>query len=187
MLTFVQYNPTIEDLFRKQLRIDNKVCMLEILDTGGDDDFRTLRSQWIREHKAVMLVYSTSCESSFRRIRPLYKEIQAVKGTSSVSLLLVGNKCEQPDRKVSTHDGEALAQELSCEFVETSAKDGTNVQKAFEDAVQKLHQLREATDKAVTEGGRALQPRELNLSVFGRISRWIHMGVFGACICGRRR
>lgn len=34
------YEPTIEELYRKQVAIDNHACMLEILDTAGMEELR---------------------------------------------------------------------------------------------------------------------------------------------------
>jgi len=47
--------------------------------------------------------------------------------------VLVGNKCDLPDkdRRVEVREGQELARRFSSRFVETSAKDGTNIQHAF--------------------------------------------------------
>lgn len=45
--------------------------------------------------------------------------------------LLVGNKCDREDRVVSTEAGEAFANNLNMPFLETSAKNGDNVEAAF--------------------------------------------------------
>ena len=57
--------------------------------------------------------------------------------------MLVGNKGDrQYDREVSHADGLALAKDLSCEFVEISAKDGIDVEKVFYDFVRLLGRQR---------------------------------------------
>ena len=53
--------------------------------------------------------------------------------------MLVGNKSDcVTERKVSTQEGLACAKELGCEFVETSARDCINVEKAFFDVVRMI-------------------------------------------------
>jgi len=50
--------------------------------------------------------------------------------------MLIGNKCDLPPetREVPSTEGEQLAKtKLFCPFMETSAKTGLNVVKAFED------------------------------------------------------
>ncbi len=46
--------------------------------------------------------------------------------------ILVGNKCDkESDRKVSTQQGKEFAAQYGMKFLETSAKDATNVSEAF--------------------------------------------------------
>lgn len=57
--------------------------------------------------------------------------------------MLVGNKCDRvTEREVSTQEGQALAKDLGCEFVEASAKNCVNVEKAFFDVVRQLRRQR---------------------------------------------
>lgn len=65
--------------------------------------------------------------------------------------MLVGNKCDRvTEREVSTQEGSALARELGCDFVEASAKNCVNVEKAFYDVVRQLRRQRQQPYK---EGG----------------------------------
>jgi len=58
--------------------------------------------------------------------------------------MLVGNKSDRvTEREVSTQEGHALARELGCEFVEASAKNCVNVEKAFYDVVRLLRRQRQ--------------------------------------------
>lgn len=58
-------------------------------------------------------------------------------------VMLVGNKCDRvTEREVSTQEGQALAKELGCDFVEASAKNCVNVEKAFFDVVRQLRRQR---------------------------------------------
>ncbi len=45
--------------------------------------------------------------------------------------MLVGNKCDRDDRKVSFDEGQKLAKEFSMQFFETSAKSNYNVNETF--------------------------------------------------------
>ena len=50
-----------------------------------------------------------------------------------VSVVLVGNKCDLEDaRAVSVEKASMVAEQLGFPYVETSAKDGTNIKEAFE-------------------------------------------------------
>jgi GTPase KRas len=162
------YDPTIEDSYRKQVQIDGQSCMLEVLDTAGQEEYTALRDQWIRDGEGFVLVYSISSRPSFNRIGAFFKQIQRVKESSQSSptypgsplsastlggsfgpapVMLVGNKCDRhTEREVSTQEGYSLAKDLGCDFVEASAKNCINVEKAFFDVVRQLrrqkHQIR---------------------------------------------
>lgn len=135
--------------------------MLEVLDTAGQEEYTALRDQWIRDGEGFVLVYSITSRSSFARIQKFYNQIQRVKDagnagsptaisylnpqfvplppTGPVPVMLVGNKSDKvTERAVSSQEGQALARELGCDFVEASAKNCINVEKAFYDVVRSL-------------------------------------------------
>ena len=154
--------------------------MLEVLDTAGQEEYTALRDQWIRDGEGFVLVYSISSRRSFNRIEKFHRQIQRVKessssgspgypqsplSTSSLSsgsygpapIMLVGNKSDRvTEREVSTQEGRALAMELGCEFVEASAKNCVNVEKAFYDVVRQLRrqkqQINRSSDRRPTYG-----------------------------------
>lgn len=161
------YDPTIEDSYRKQVVIDSQSCMLEVLDTAGQEEYTALRDQWIRDGEGFVLVYSITSRSSFNRIRKFHNQIQRVKDSSSASsptsaayltspvspslagngqapVMLVGNKSDRvTEREVSTQEGSALAKDMGCDFVEASAKNCINVEKAFYEVVRSLRKQRQ--------------------------------------------
>jgi hypothetical protein len=62
--------------------------------------------------------------------------------------MLVGNNSVRiTEREVSTQEGYDLARELGCDFVEASAKNCINVEKAFYDVVRKLRRERMEANK----------------------------------------
>jgi GTPase KRas protein len=166
-----QYDPTIEDSYRKQAVIDNQACMLEVLDTAGQEEYTALRDQWIRDGEGFILVYSISSRASFTRIKRFHNQIQRVKESTAnspsypgspissanpmqVPIMLVGNKSDRiADREVSTQEGHALARELGCEFVEASAKNYINVDKAFYDVVRLLRKQRQQAAQPLSPTG----------------------------------
>lgn len=171
------YDPTIEDSYRKQVVIDSQSCMLEVLDTAGQEEYTALRDQWIRDGEGFILVYSITSRNSFTRIRRFHNQVQRVKesnhpssptGTSylpspmnsssgypgPVPIMLVGNKSDKHhEREVSSQEGQALAKELGCDFVEASAKNCVNVEKAFYDVVRQLRKQRQASGKGSDRKG----------------------------------
>ena len=143
--------------------------MLEVLDTAGQEEYTALRDQWIRDGEGFVLVYSITSRASFSRIQKFYNQIKMVKESANsgspsgasgylaspitaapagpplpVPVMLVGNKSDKAvERAVSAQEGQALAKDLGCEFVEASAKNCINVEKAFYDVVRMLRQQRQ--------------------------------------------
>ena len=65
--------------------------------------------------------------------------IRRVKKRDPILMMLVGNKCDKvQQREVSREEGAALAQQFGCNFLETSAKTGQNVEDMFTDLVRAL-------------------------------------------------
>eukprot|EP01084_Bolivina_argentea_P056829 103936_1 len=60
-----EYDPTIEDSYRKQVEIDNRPALLDILDTAGQEEFSSMQDQWMREGKGFLLVYSITSTATF--------------------------------------------------------------------------------------------------------------------------
>ncbi|KAH8822790.1 ras-like protein [Flagelloscypha sp. PMI_526] len=128
----VDYDPTIEDSYRKQCVIDNEVALLDVLDTAGQEEYRAMREQYMRHGEGFLLVYSITSRNSFDAIAEFYQEIQRVKDADNVPVVLVGNKCDlEFERQVTMHEGRTLAQRLNCQAIETSAKQRINVDEAF--------------------------------------------------------
>ncbi|KAI1399488.1 ras-domain-containing protein [Hypoxylon fuscum] len=153
-----EYDPTIEDSYRKQCVIDDEVALLDVLDTAGQEEYSAMREQYMRTGEGFLLVYSITSDQSFEEIRTFQQQILRVKDkdpTDYFPMVVVGNKCDlESEREVPRQDGEALAKQFGCPFVETSAKSRTNVDKAFFDLVREIrHYNRNMQGLSTNSGG----------------------------------
>ncbi|KAG1783690.1 small GTPase superfamily [Suillus placidus] len=156
------YDPTIEDAYRKQLIVDNKMCFVEVIDTAGQEEYATLRDQWVREGQGFILVYSIASRSTFERLDVFRQSMLKVKRQKPI-FMLVGNKCDKTyEREVSREEGIALARTFGCEFMETSARTAYNVELLFTNLVRALRQTKrlesggsggKQSDKQPKDGG----------------------------------
>eukprot|EP01089_Gocevia_fonbrunei_P003447 TRINITY_DN1341_c0_g1_i1.p1 TRINITY_DN1341_c0_g1~~TRINITY_DN1341_c0_g1_i1.p1 ORF type:complete len:184 (-),score=38.87 TRINITY_DN1341_c0_g1_i1:36-587(-) len=138
-----EYDPTIEDSYRKQITIDEHNVLLDILDTAGQEEFDAMRAYYIDDYDAFLLAYSVIHQQSFRDIKTLVQFIEKLKEGKKCSYVLVGNKVDLVDqRDVPKVDGQTLADSLHCDFFETSAKTGENIQQAFESLVREMMKMR---------------------------------------------
>eukprot|EP01125_Pyxidicula_operculata_P017592 TRINITY_DN616_c0_g1_i1.p1 TRINITY_DN616_c0_g1~~TRINITY_DN616_c0_g1_i1.p1 ORF type:complete len:195 (-),score=43.18 TRINITY_DN616_c0_g1_i1:89-673(-) len=137
------YDPTLEDSYRKQVTVDDEVCILDIFDTAGQEVFSAVRDQYMRSGDGFLIVYSITVQESFDQAIELHQHILQVKDTDEVSVVLVGNKCDMSDsREVPVEKGKDLAAELNCPFFETSAKTNVNVKEIFESLVKEINNRR---------------------------------------------
>jgi len=140
-----EYDPTIEDSYRKQCVIDDEVAVLDILDTAGQEEFSAMREQYMHTGEGFLLVYSIIDKNSFDEIPKFYRQILRVKDRSEFPMILVANKADlDTERVVTKQEGEELAQQYKIKYVETSAKIQLNVEKAFHDLVRVIRQAQKS-------------------------------------------
>lgn len=147
---FVQdYDPTIEDSYRKQCVIDDRVAHLDILDTAGQEEFSAMREQYMRTGEGFLLVFSVTDRSSFEEIPRFHTQILRVKDKDDFPMILVGNKSDlENERTVSTAEGQELSRKLKITYLESSAKQRINVDAAFHDLVRAIRRCNEVVDVA---------------------------------------
>jgi len=134
-----EYDPTIEDSYRKQVTIDDETCLLDILDTAGQEEYSAMRDQYMRTGQGFLCVFAITSRSSFDEITSFREQILRVKDEEKVPMVLAGNKCDLEDeRQVTRAEGVDLAKSFACPFFETSAKSRLNVEEAFYQLVREI-------------------------------------------------
>ena len=135
-----EYDPTIEDSYRKRVTIDDESCLLDILDTVGQEEYSAMQDQYMRSGQGFLIVYSVTSRSSFDwEINSFREGILRVKDMDSVPMVLVGNKCDlDEERQVTESEGKKIANEWKCPFYETSARKRINVEECFYDLVREI-------------------------------------------------
>ena len=147
-----EYDPTIEDSYRKQVVIDDESCLLEILDTAGQEEFTALRDQWIRDCEGFIIIYSITSRESFEQIAGFRDQVMRVKDCTDLPLMLVGNKSDlEEKREVSRQEGEDLSKVFAAGFKETSAKTRENVEEAFYGLVRMIRDRQRQNQKKSPE------------------------------------
>ena len=114
----------------KIINLEEKQIKLQIWDTAGQERFRTITKTYYKGAHGIILTYDVTDENSFKNIRNWVKQIEQ-NAQSNVCKVLVGNKCDREDRKISYEEGAKLASEFKMQFFETSAKSKYNVNETF--------------------------------------------------------
>ena len=125
-------NSTIGVDFKiKTVNLDGRVAKLQIWDTAGQERFRTITSSYYRGAHGIIVVYDVTDAESFDNVRKWLNEIDK-NATQDVQKLLVGNKCDLVAKKVVDYGtAKELASDMDMPFLETSAKNSSNVEAAF--------------------------------------------------------
>jgi len=145
---FVQdYDPTIEDSYRKQCVIDDRVAHLDILDTAGQEEFSAMREQYMRTGEGFLLVFSVTDKGSFDEIPRFHTQILRVKDKDEFPMILVGNKSDlENERTVSTAEAQEVTRRLKIPYLESSAKQRINVDASFHDLVRAIRRSNEVLE-----------------------------------------
>ncbi|KAK4212196.1 GTP-binding protein ypt1 [Rhypophila decipiens] len=140
----------------RTIELDGKTVKLQIWDTAGQERFRTITSSYYRGAHGICVVYDVTDMDSFNNVKQWLQEIDRY-ATEGVNKLLVGNKSDMSDKKVVEYTvakvrisinlprklrqesnkltrvtpTQEFADSLGIPFLETSAKNASNVEQAF--------------------------------------------------------
>ena len=133
--------PTIGIDFKiKEVSINHKIYKLQIWDTAGQERFRTITKTYYRSSNGIILTYDVTNLNSFNKIRHWIQQINE-NAPEGVSKILVGNKCDKSDKKISKEQGIKTADSYRMKFYETSAKNNNNINEAFKDLIKNILEI----------------------------------------------
>ncbi|KAG7319017.1 hypothetical protein KOW79_017491 [Hemibagrus wyckioides] len=132
--TFIerQGNTIGVDFTMKTMEIQGKRVKLQIWDTAGQERFRTITQSYYRSTNGAIITYDITKKATFMAV-PKWMEDVKKYGGSNIATLLIGNKSDlTEDRAVSLEEAQVMAHQLDfISAIETSAKDSSNVDEAF--------------------------------------------------------
>ncbi len=132
--TFDQdYKSTIgTNIMRIDYKLLEKITVAFALwDLAGQQFFQKVRQMYLSGCQAALFVYDVTRPDTLYNLKNWQNELHAVAG-AEVKSLMVGNKTDLvEERKVSFEEGKKFADEMGISYLETSAKTGDNVSRAF--------------------------------------------------------
>ncbi|MHA1776378.1 MAG: hypothetical protein DRO88_11760 [Promethearchaeia archaeon] len=124
----------------KDVEVDGNDVRLMLWDIGGQAQFSSMRNIYFKGSQAAIGVYDITTPESLLRLPGWISTLK--KAAGEIPLVLIGNKVdlEETDRRVARSDAQELADRLNAVHLETSAKDGTNVEEMFMQVARKCYE-----------------------------------------------
>ncbi|XP_067655759.1 ras and EF-hand domain-containing protein homolog isoform X2 [Haliotis asinina] len=152
------------DFQTKVIEVDGRTIALQLWDTAGQERFRSIAKSYFRRADGVLLLYDCTYERSFLNVRDWVEAVEVCRqdgAMKKIPIMFCANKTDIRDemqqqgrRVVRFDDGSRLAREYEGLFIETSAKDGSNIQEAV---IELTRLLRTNEDLEVKNVGMQLQ------------------------------
>ena len=119
------------DSSTKTITTERGKATLQIWDTAGQDKFRSISQSYIRNGDAIILVYDITSDDTFQHVTTWMDAIHNM-AKQDVPIILVGNKTDmENERRITTEEGQKLAEKYKLLFKEVSAMTGDGVADAF--------------------------------------------------------
>ena len=123
----------------KNFKIEDNIVKVQIWDTAGQERYRSITNAYYKGAKGSLLVYDITNPKTFESIDRWLSDLK-VNGDENISVVLLGNKSDlESDRKVSTQQGKEKAEFYKLAFMETSALNGNNIDKAFNELITDVY------------------------------------------------
>lgn len=139
------FQPTIGVDFKiKSVIYEGVPIKLQLWDTAGQERFRNITNSYYKGAHGILIVYDITSHNSFQNV-DLWLEEAEKHGAGSLAKILIGNKSDlEENRQVEKEEANRKAQDNNLAFMETSAKDGINVENAF---LSMIKEIKEGLEK----------------------------------------
>jgi len=132
-----EYDSTIGvDFATKTIEYKENSLKLQMWDSAGLERYRALIPSYVRGASIIFIIYDISSKESFNNLNTWINFIKQVNTDNSM-IVLCGNKTDL-ERKVTTKEGQILANKEKMLFFEVSAKNGENVTKMMYSCIAEL-------------------------------------------------
>lgn len=122
-----RYIPTIgAEIYDMELH--PPTTRFQIWDTAGQEKYSGERTNYYKNAAAAIIMFDTTSLVSYKNVEKWYNDIREV--SPNIPIVLVGNKCDSRDRKVSA-DRITFHRKHNLAYFDISAKSNYNFDKPF--------------------------------------------------------
>ena len=121
----------------KAITKDNFNIKLQLWDTAGEERFRSITKNIYKNANGVLFVFDVTKAETFANVKHWIKDTENID--KDIKGVIIGNKIDlKEERVISIKDMEEIGEKYNMPVLETSAKDGTNVNECFELLIDEL-------------------------------------------------
>ncbi|KAG0463787.1 hypothetical protein HPP92_019372 [Vanilla planifolia] len=152
----------------KTLQVEGKTVKAQIWDTAGQERYRAITSAYYRGAVGAFLVYDITKKQTFENVQRWLRELRD-HADSNIVVMLAGNKSDLNHlRVVSTEEAKVMAEKEGLSFLETSALESVNIDKAFHTILKEIFHIVSkkalAAQEAASMSGRRIQGTTINVA-----------------------
>ena len=121
------------DTISKDLEIENRKLKLNIWDTCGQEQYRTINQMFVKNSKIALLVYDITQKDTFNELKNYWYTYITNSLGKNIIIGIAGNKCDlYEDEQVKTEEGKEYAESIGAIFKETTAKNNEAISQLIE-------------------------------------------------------
>ncbi|WZY97330.1 hypothetical protein YC2023_069659 [Brassica napus] len=122
-------------------KVEGRTVKAQIWDTAGQERYRAITSAYYRGALGALLVYDVTKPTTFENVSRWLKELRD-HADYNIVIMLIGNKTDLKHlRAVATEDAQSYAEKEGLSFIETSALEALNVEKAFQTILSEIYRI----------------------------------------------
>nr|VDD17146.1 unnamed protein product [Brassica rapa] len=141
----------------RTLQVEGKTVKAQIWDTAGQERYRAITSAYYRGAVGALLVYDITKRQTFENVLRWLRELRD-HADSNIVIMMAGNKSDLNHlRSVADEDGRSLAEKEGLSFLETSALEASNIEKAFQTILSEIYHIISKKALAAQEAAGNLQ------------------------------
>ena len=118
----------------KEFKYKGQKYSIQIFDTAGQERFRSLTESYFHLGDGAFVVFDLTNKNSLISISGWIKNV--IEKKPNVKMIILGNKDDLKDRQIPEDEiNEVLEENNISNYIRVSAKNGTNIEKAFEEMI----------------------------------------------------
>ena len=126
------------DFKTKTYIIDDKSIKLQLWDTAGQEQFRSIVNCYYKCSQGIILVFDLENRDSFHHL-PFWLEEIKNNSRNLIDILLVGNKSDSTNRNIFYEEAYQCATSNGMDYIETSSLKNINCDQCFLDLAKQIY------------------------------------------------